>query len=74
MMWTARGAYRTAEGAVELLPERSALWTDKAALLKEVERSHPGLEPVAAPIGLAGEWYRWVDQDDVERFVVIEEA
>lgn len=73
-MWTARGAYRDADGQVRLLSERSALWTDKEALLKEVEVSHPGILPCAAPIDVVGEWLRWVDQDGVERFVVVEEA
>ena len=73
-MWSARGAFRNAEGRIVLFSEGSAMWTDKAALIREMEFSHPGLVPVAAPIGLAGEWYRWVDQDDVERFVVIEQA
>lgn len=70
-MWTARGAFRNADGQIVVLSEGSALWTDKAALLKEVERSHPGLEPVAAPIDGVGEWFGWVDQDGTQRFVVI---
>lgn len=73
-MWSARGAYRAADGRVVLLEERSALWTDKAALLNEVVLSHAGILPCAAPIDDEGEWLRWVDQDGVERFVVIEQA
>lgn len=76
-MWTARGAYRTAEGTIVLLPERSALWTDKAALLKEVELSHPDMVMVPCAsqrTDIDGEWLCWLDQEGVERFVVIEQA
>lgn len=72
-MWTARGAYRTAEGEIVLLPERSALWTDKSALITEVVLSHPGIVPVLSPDGRAGGWYSYIDNGE-ERFVVIEQA
>lgn len=73
-MWHARGEVRNAEGQIVVLSEGSALWKDKAALIKEMELSHPGLVPVAAPIDGVGEWFGWVDQDGTQRFVVIEEA
>lgn len=68
------GGFRNTEGQIVVLSEGSALWTDKAALLKEMELSHPGLVPVAAPTDRAGEWFSWRDNDGTERFVVIVEA
>lgn len=72
-MWSARGAYRNADGRIVPLPERSPLWTDKGGLLSQIKQEHPGLTSVPCPIASHGDWYRWVDEADVERFVVIED-
>lgn len=71
-MWSARWAYRNADGQIVLLPERSPLWTDRDALLKQLEHDHPGIMPVRDAATFPGEWYRWVDEAGVERFVIIE--
>ena len=72
-MWSARGAYRNADGRVVPLPERSPLWTDKAGLLKQLEHDHPGIKLIGQAVTLHGEWYRWFDEAHTERFVIIEE-
>lgn len=73
-MWSARGAYRNAEGRIVPLPERSPLWTNREALLKQIERDHRGLTPVQrGTSNIRVDRYRWMDEEGVERFVVIDE-
>lgn len=77
-MWSARGAYRNAEGRIVPLPERSPLWTDKDGLLSQIRRDHRLVIRVPPQSFRedwyrTGDWYRWVDEAGVERFVIIEE-
>lgn len=69
--WSARGAYMRPDGTLAYVSERSALWTSRAALLKEMQRSHPHVTPAAVAMRDGGECFQWVDTDGVTRFVVI---
>lgn len=71
-MWSARGAYRNADGQIVPLPERSPLWADKDGLLRQIEHDHPGIKHIGKLVAVHGDWYRWVDEAGVERFVIIE--
>lgn len=71
-MWSARGAYRNTEGQIVPLPERSPLWASKDGLVIQIMRDHQGAIHLHKS-SIGEDWYRWMDEAGVERFVVIED-
>lgn len=65
-MWSARGAYRDKDGKIIRLPERSPLWISKEGLLRQIKKDHPEIA-----FSQFGNWHSWIDEDGVERFVII---